>query len=433
MYNTIEHKCEKCGASLVFNPETQTMECPFCGTFTEVFNTKKNEGSLRSKKKKKKNETKLTSEELQYFSEYQCVSCGGDIYTDETTSATLCPYCGNAVILRGRVSGMLKPSEIIPFQISKEQALEGLDAFIGSKRFVHKDFINKRKLDEVKGLYVPFWLFDADLTGEMTFDCVNERVWTKGDYEYTERKYYEVKRAGDLSFSDVPVVGSTKVSAEMMESIEPYRSYKGTDFLTGYLSGYVADMYDIDQYSARPRAEERMLNSFESELISTVDYDEVTVSDKGLDVERCKGRYALYPVWLMSSVWNNQTFTFAMNGQTGKTAGNLPVSWSGLLLTSALITILSIGIPSLFSFLISKDFNLIFVVIGLLIGCVISIVLIVSYSNQLVTIQSKKSASGYYDSYSLDLSIEEDEYLYKKVTKRKINDDDDDNDDYDDY
>lgn len=323
MSETIEHKCSKCGASIVFNPDSQTMICPYCGTLSDVLDTISNDGNLRSKKKRKN--ANLTDEELQYISEYQCVSCGGEIYADDTTSATLCPYCGNAVILRGRVSGMLRPKKIIPFQISKEQALEGLDRFIGSKHFVHKDFIDRRKLDEVKGLYVPFWIFDAKASGDITYDCVNQRVWTQGDYEYTERKYYSVRRAGDLEFHDLPVTASSKMSDDMMESIEPYDVSMSTNFITGYLSGYIADRYDIEEESAFPRAEKRMFRSVQSELSATVHYDEVRISEKEMDMPWSRSRYVLYPVWMISSVWKDQVFTFAMNGQTGKFVGDLPM------------------------------------------------------------------------------------------------------------
>ena len=188
------------------------------------------------------------------MSEYQCKTCGGNLYTDENTSATICPYCGNAVMLKGRLSGTLKPDLVIPFQMTKEQALKGLAEHTGSKWFVAKAYKESNQLDEVKGLYVPFWVYDADLDADVVYNCVDERTWRSGNTEYTERKYYRVRRAGDIAFDHVPADGSSKMPDDLMESIEPFDHDKAMDFTTAYLSGYVADKYDIDQET--PRQEE---------------------------------------------------------------------------------------------------------------------------------------------------------------------------------
>jgi len=421
MSDVIEHKCVNCGASLVFNPVSQTMICPYCGVLTDVYDTRKNDRNLRSKKE---NISKWSYEELQYINEYQCISCGGDIYTDDTTAATLCPYCGNAVILRGRLSGTLRPNSIVPFQITKEQAISGLDDFIGTKHFVNRDFIGKRKLDEVKGLYVPFWIYDADVSGDMIFRCVNESVWTKGNYEYTERRYYEARRIGNLRFHNLPVTASSKISPEMMESIEPFNQSKSTGFLTGYLSGYVADKYDIEDESAFTRAEQRMSSSIESELEGTLYYDEVNVIESDIDVIRYNSSYVLYPVWLLSSIWNGKVFSFAMNGQTGKMAGNLPVSRTRLLALFAFVSLVFAGFFSIISLLANGQVLLMFVIPGLVIGMVMGIVFVSSCKKDLVTVQLSDDADRYSD--HLDLRKKEDHYLYKEVTKRKIYDDDDD-------
>lgn len=433
MPKTIEHKCKECGASLLFDSDIQKMLCPYCGTALDVEDTRKDDGDLRPKKKRSKKtsskrtceDTEWSNEELEYMSEYQCRSCGGDLYTTDTTSATLCPYCGNAVMLRGHLSGVLKPRDVIPFQISKEQALKGLDDFIAGKHFVHRDFLDRHKLEEVKGLYVPFWVFDADVIGDITFDCVNERVWTEGDYEYTERKYYRARRKGCLNFVNVPVDASTKVSDELMESIEPYDCSMVKSFTTGYLSGFVADKYDISKESARPRAEQRMIKSTESALKSTVHYDEVSISDSDYEVEHPRSKYSLYPVWLISSVWKDDTFIFAMNGQTGKTVGNLPPNWSRLLLTAALIIAAFTGMFTAFS--ISDDGKIFwpFPFIGFIIGVCLAGFTVHWYRKELITVRPNNYASRYH--YGLDLWEKEDEYLYKKVTRRKINNNNDNN------
>ena len=422
MHRVIEHKCDNCGASLVFNPDTQTMLCPYCGDLSSVYKTAKDDARPRSKKRSKN----WSAEELQYISEYQCESCGGDIFTDQTTSATLCPYCGNAVMLRGRLSGSLRPQEVIPFQISKERALEGLEEYIGEKRFVHKDFLDKRKLEEVKGVYVPFWIYDATMEGNMTFKCVNERVWTEGKYEYTQRKYYRVSRSGEMDFNYLPVVASTKVSDEIMESLEPFNHLKSKSFITGYLSGYVADKYDIEEEDAYPRAFQRMTESLESELCSTVDYDEVSIHMSDTYATSCSCSYSLYPVWLMSSVWNDKVFTFAMNGQTGKMVGNLPLYWSKLLAISLLFVLMAAALFTFIGYLFSPKYVALFALMGLLFGSSFAIAFYLWFSNKLKTLHHENNANRYSNVFSFHLIDEDDEFLYDEVTRKRIDDDDDD-------
>jgi hypothetical protein len=36
-------------------------------------------------------------------------------------------------------------------------------------------------------------------------------------------------------------------------------------------------------------------------------------------------KYALYPVWILNTSWDGLKYVFAMNGQTGKLVGNLPM------------------------------------------------------------------------------------------------------------
>ncbi len=400
------------------------MLCPYCGDLPSVHKTQKDDGNLRSRNTKLK---KWTDEELQYMREYQCKSCGGDIFTDDTTSATLCPYCGNAVMLCGRLSGIYRPQKVIPFQISKEQALDGLDRFIGDKRYVHRGFLDKRRLEEVKGVYVPFWIYDATVEGDMTFKCFNERVWTEGDYRYTQRNYYRARRSGEMDFKKLPVVASTKVSEEMMESLEPFDHMKSEQFLTGYLSGYVADKYDIEEEDAFYRARDRMSETIESELCSTVDYDDVRIDETDTVVQRYRCGFSLYPVWLMSTVWNGKVFSFAMNGQSGKMAGSIPLDWSKLLGVSALIALIIAAVFSLVGYIIDTEYLFPgYSILGSMMGVTIGALYFRWFRMKLNNVHHQNSAGLYSVDYSFNLTDEEDEFLYKEVFSRKINGNDDD-------
>ena len=197
------------------------------------------------------------------------------------------------------------------------------------KKLLPKVFKDENRIKEVKGIYVPFWLYDTDADAQIHYKATRVRTWSSGDYIYTETNHYSVHRGGSLGFDRVPVDGSTKMDDTLMESIEPFNIADAVPFRTAYLPGYIADKYDVDAASSIDRANKRIKQSTEDAFRSTVaGYTSVTTVDSNIRLQNGKARYALYPVWILNTDWNGQKFTFAINGQTGKIAGNLPMDKS---------------------------------------------------------------------------------------------------------
>ena len=283
---------------------------------------------------------------------YGCNQCGGEIVADETTGATHCPYCGNPVVLTGHFTGLLKPDLVIPFKVDKKAAKEALNNHYKGKRLLPKVFKDQNHIEEVKGLYVPVWLFDADVDANVEYDATRVHRWSDSDYEYTETRHYAVIRGGGIGFENVPVDGSSKMDDTLMESIEPFDISDAVPFKTAYLPGYMADKYDVDAGESIDRANQRIKQSTEDAFRSTVmGYTTVTAVDSNIRLQNGKSRYALYPVWILNTDWNGQKFTFAINGQTGKIAGDLPMDkglfWKYLLTVSGAVTALALAISYL--------------------------------------------------------------------------------------
>ena len=221
---------------------------------------------------------------------------------------------------------MLKPDYVIPFKLDKKAAKEAYRKHLKGKILLPKTFQDENHIDEIKGVYVPFWLFDADVDAKMRYRAIRVRHWSDSNYDYTETQYYSVVREGTLGFDRVPVDGSTKMADDLMESIEPFDFSDAVDFQTAYLSGYLADRYDVDAEKSIERANERIKNSTEEVFEGTVrGYTSVIPESKNIKLSGGKAKYALYPVWLLNTTYENKKYTFAMNGQTGKFVGNLPV------------------------------------------------------------------------------------------------------------
>jgi len=326
-----EYKCPCCGGAIAFDSSVQKMKCPFCDTEFEM-------EALASYDSELKNEaandmtwkTEAGSEwaegETDGLRTYVCKSCGGEIVGDETTAATACPYCDNPVVMMGQFGGALKPDYVIPFKLDKKAAIDALKKHYGGKRLLPKVFSSQNHIEEVKGVYVPFWLFDADASAQIRYRATKVRSWSDSQYYYTETSFFNITREGSISYECVPVDGSSKMDDTLMESIEPYDFSGAVDFQTAYLAGYLADKYDVNAEMSIERANERIKNSTENAFAQTVDgYTSVEAESTNIQLENGTAKYALYPVWLLNTTWNGQKYTFAMNGQTGKLVGDLPM------------------------------------------------------------------------------------------------------------
>ena len=346
--------CPACKSELNIDPDEKEAACPGCGAEFEVEALLSYAAQQAEKKQDSMNwDTQAGGAwqqgETDGLRVYSCKTCGGEIVADVTTGATQCPYCGNPVVLAGHFAGALKPDLVIPFKVDKKAAMAALQDHYKGKRLLPKVFKDQNHIEEVKGLYVPVWLFDADADALVEYEATKTRTWSDSDYDYTETSHYAVIRGGGIGFENVPVDGSTKMDDALMESIEPYDIAGAVPFQAAYLPGFLADKYDVDAEASIERANQRIKQSTEDAFRSTVTgYTSVTTVDSNVSLENSRARYALYPVWILNTQWNGRKFTFAINGQTGKIAGDLPMDkglfWKYLLGVSGAVAALAFAI-----------------------------------------------------------------------------------------
>lgn len=308
------------------------MKCPYCDSELDIEALQQNEELLNQMSGEDNMVWENTAGGQWEYGEtdgmmvYTCKSCGGEIIADETTGATHCPYCGNPVVMTSNFSGALKPDYVIPFKITKEQAKDALKRHYEGKKLLPSIFKSENHLDEIKGVYVPFWLFDAMSNANISYDMQKTRVWADSNFTYTETSHFAGFRQGSVQFVNVPVDGSTKMPDDMMESIEPFDFSEAVPFNTAYLSGFMADKYDVDDVNSADRANSRIKSSTEEIFKNTVEgFGSVQVKSSSISLSDSKAKYALYPVWLLTTTFENKQYLFAVNGQTGKIVGDLPI------------------------------------------------------------------------------------------------------------
>ena len=358
---------------------------------------------------------------------FTCSSCGAAVTVDATTAVSECPYCGNPAVVPGTFSNEAKPDFIIPFKVSKEEATSALTSYYKGKKFLPKEFVQSNRIAHMQGVYVPFWLYDGNAEGSATYECKNIRVYTSGDEEVTETDVYEAYREGSLDFERIPADSSAKMPDAHMDAIEPFDFDELVPFSVAYLPGYLAERYDQEADTCQPRAVRRMKGSLEDELQATVTgYDDVTQESINANSEVTGLSQALFPVWLLHTLYKDEDYLFAMNGQTGRFIGDLPVSplkvvlwFLGIFLVCMAILI---GLDvSVFQF----DDELTSVLVDFGIPLAIATFMCIAFYNQMKTAREQTDARGYITMEGLTLTGSDDRYVTTHITRVRISKDDD--------
>ena len=357
MADVQEYKCPNCGGALSFDSHIQKMKCPFCDSEFEMEALQALDNDLNQNQVDadwgQAGSGTWSEDETGGMKVYVCQSCGGEIVGDATMGATSCPYCDNPVVVKGSFAGDLKPDFIIPFKLDKNASKAALGNHLLKKFFLPKAFKSQNHIDEVKGLYVPFWLFDADVDGEVSYEATTVRHWSDSNYDYTETSYYDVYRSGQIAFDKIPIDGSSQMPDDLMESVEPFDFNEATAFQSAYMAGYLADRYDVDDKQSIQRANQRIKKSTEDSFASTVTgYSTVTAKNSNIRTYNGQTHYAMYPVWILNTTYKNEKYLFAMNGQTGKFVGNLPLDKGKFAATLSILTVGLTAIITLIQYLV---------------------------------------------------------------------------------
>ncbi|MBE7042202.1 MAG: hypothetical protein E7399_01735 [Ruminococcaceae bacterium] len=324
------YKCPCCGASLVFRGTE--LHCDSCDNKFSVETMQQ----MSARMEQAEGESKYNWEHYQprnyedineiNLADYHCPSCGAEITGDDTLGSTVCPYCGQTTIIKGQFEGALRPDYIIPFKVGKKEAMAAFEADFKNAPFLPDEFKSKKKIEEMAGVYVPFWMFDCDCDAYLTYHAQRVTCWSDSNYNYTKTDYFKLLRAGSVGFANIPVDGSKKADDAYMEAVEPFDYHDAVEFNGAYLSGYLAEKYDVSAEESIERANERVKNStIEAFRDTTGAYTAVFPEQTRVSFSNGKIRYSLLPVWMLNMKYLDKMYQFAINGQTGKVVGHYPV------------------------------------------------------------------------------------------------------------
>lgn len=322
--SAVTFKCPNCGGDVRFDPATQKYKCEFCMSSFEPSEFEEESSKFQEEAAKPSHE--WTDEDGAVV--YSCPSCGAQIVTDATTAATFCYYCHNPVVLQGKLSGEYEPDMVIPFSVERKEAVDSFLKYVSAKKFVPKDFFCKEQIEKISGVYFPFWLYSCKAEGHWHGQGNQIRVYRRGDTEFTETKIFDIERDADLDFERLTRNALNKENKQLVEAVQPFRLDEAKDFSVGYLSGFQAEKRDIGKKELVDSLKEEVKSHAAGMMRSSVSgYTTLNPLDESVRIREDEWKYLLLPVWVLTyRGGDGKIYYYAMNGQTKKVCGVLPLA-----------------------------------------------------------------------------------------------------------
>ncbi|MBR6027644.1 MAG: TFIIB-type zinc ribbon-containing protein [Clostridia bacterium] len=319
-------KCPSCGAYLEYQPNQQALICPYCANKVDLEAVQPAEQTSVEAKP----ETYTPGQ----LKEYHCQSCGAQIVTGDTTAATRCYFCHSPVVLTDRLSGSFKPDWVIPFAIDREQAEQHFSKYLARKRFVDKRVFTREQREMFSGVYYPYWIGEIEGEAALSGDGVRTSSSVQGNYMVTVHRFYHVEREGTLTFRNLFRKALKANDRQLTDGIQPYTLSAMKPFDPAYLSGFLAEMRDVEEQSAAEDMQQEVERYAKPMMMEGVRSENVNGTFSFRPV-RTRMRYVLLPAWVLTYQSQGKSYYYLMNAQTGTVCGRLPFN-TGKLIGTAL-------------------------------------------------------------------------------------------------
>ncbi len=312
------YRCQNCDSALEFDPVSGMMQCLRCGSFFDVseYNHETETDAVKEVYSFEADSWEEAEPETMELKIYTCTSCGAELAVNDAEVSTWCSYCGQPAVVYSRVSEEQKPKYILPFKVTQEEAIQAVRQSAPKKWFL-PDSIKNFEADKIRGIYVPYYLFDVYYN-----DYQNISIDTSNGKGEAKTRPYSL--LAECDFEQISCDASKHLPDESSQRLEPYNFYYLKEFHAAYLSGFYADRSDILPEQLHDVLLERCKEIYNAEVLRIYKRSSIVACDPRYKIK--KAEYAMLPVWFMTFRYNNKPYTVMVNGQTGKVVGSVPVS-----------------------------------------------------------------------------------------------------------
>lgn len=320
-----DSSCPNCGATLVYQPENRALFCDSCGTIKDIEKCKCPEKISFEEKAK----ASMTAEYKNWVNDnkiIKCNSCGANIILNNLEYSKTCPYCDSAFVVESDRIPTLSPQGIIPFTFSKTQASELYRKGMKKKWFLPNAFKKEPPVDNIKGIYVPSFSFDAK--SYSSYSGVLEEVETRIVNGRTESytRTFRISGNKDLFHKDVMIETSSLITQKQFDELKPFNTSKLVKFQEGYIMGFSVEHFDQGVDACKKIADEIMHEQIRSAILSRYSYTSVRSLDIKTEFKDIKYGYYIMPIYKNEYTYKSKKYITYMNGESGKVGGGVPKS-----------------------------------------------------------------------------------------------------------
>jgi len=328
--------CPGCGGNLKFDIGSQKMHCAYCDTYIDPTEVTEKESDAH---------LETTQQDMMDVTIYTCPQCGAQLMSADNEATSFCSYCGASNILTERVSKAKKPDDVIPFKITKDECKKRYAAKLAKTLFAPKALTNPDHIDSFRGIYMPYWSYNIAQKGRGRFEGTTEK--REGDYRVIT--HYDLSIDMDNKYEGISHDASESFADNISESLAPYNTSDIVPFRTAYLSGFYADIADVEPKEYMKEASliaandaldnVRKVDEFKKYSISGAPDDDTLIKKSHTEISDVKR--SMFPVWFLSyRSEDNRVAYAAINGQTGKVTADIPIDKKKYLLFSAAFAVI---------------------------------------------------------------------------------------------
>jgi len=339
--------CTQCGAKVEFAPGTDELECPYCGHRTAI---PKSDVVIAERDFAAGLADLEAGADMEEVRSVSCSACAALVEPPPAAEAFPCPYCGSSIVAVAKSQRLIKPQAVLPFKIARDRATQLFRDWIKKLWFAPNALKKMARLEgRLQGLYTPYWTFDAATVSRYTgqrgdnYTVTRTRTVMRNGKSVTERyQATEIRwrpAAGTVSrdFDDMLVVGSASLPRELAEELEPWDVGNLVPYADEYLSGFLAERYQVDLRQGWTRATERMDEVIRGDVCRDIGGDHQRIHTLDTAHSRVTYKHVLLPMWICSYRYRAKIYRFLVNARTGEVQGQRPWSWVKITLAALMV------------------------------------------------------------------------------------------------
>jgi len=323
-----QFRCAQCGSRLVYAPETANLRCVSCGSAVAIAAS---DAAVEERDLEAALASGLAMEPTLETLSVRCSSCGAQSTLDGAVVADHCAFCGTAFVATASSTRSLRPHWLLPFRIGLEDARRRFGAWVHSLWFAPNRLKKDARAGDIKGMYVPYWTFDAATTSRYTGQRGDDHqeTETSRDGKTTTRTvtvWTRVQGTVDQPFDDVLVMASRSLPGSHADALHPWDLEKLVPYRDEFLSGFRAETYQVPLPEGYEKAKTRMAAAIRETIERKIGGDHQRIDRVETAYSRTSFKHVLLPIWISSYRFGNKTFRFLVNARTGEVQGDRPYS-----------------------------------------------------------------------------------------------------------